>query len=67
MNETWFLALFLIALVLYFLPTLIAAGRTRGENHSAHFGILAINLLFGWTVIGWVIALLMAFTYEKDY
>ena len=40
--------------ILYFLPTII--GR---HKHDA-VGILVVNLLFGWTVIGWVIALMWA-------
>ena len=40
-------------LVLYFLPTLIAAVR----RHTQETPIFIINLLFGWTIIGWVVAL----------
>lgn len=48
---------FLLFLVmLYFLPTLVAALR-RTHNVGAVF---AVNLLVGWTVIGWFAALLWA-------
>ena len=40
---------------LYFLPTLVAASRGHGVT-----GILVLNLLFGWTVIGWFAMLLWA-------
>jgi Superinfection immunity protein len=40
--------------LLYFLPTIV--GR---HKHDA-LGIFVINLLFGWTMIGWIIALLWA-------
>jgi hypothetical protein len=40
----------------YFLPAIIAAAR---HTHNAS-GILLLNLLFGWTVVGWFVALLMA-------
>lgn len=42
----------------YMLPWAIAA--TRGKSNSGAIGW--INLLLGWTVIGWVIALVMACT-----
>jgi hypothetical protein len=44
--------LFLISMAIgfYFLPVIIAAAR-KTKNRG---GIFAINLLFGWTVIGWI-------------
>ncbi len=48
------LFLTLLAL-LYFLPTIVAAGRGHGIAH-----ILQINLFFGWTVIVWFVLLLWA-------
>ena len=51
-----FLPLFLPALALHFLPAIIA-----GVRHARNFGwILVINLLLGWTVIGWIVALIWA-------
>ncbi len=48
---------FLIFVVgLYFLPGLIAAVR---HTHNVT-GILLLNLFLGWTLVGWVVALLMA-------
>ncbi len=41
---------------LYFLPVIIAAVRHTHNSGS----ILLINLFFGWTFIGWCIALVMA-------
>ena len=46
--------LFLIAL--YWLPTLVALVR---QTPSA-LGIAMLNFFFGWTVIGWIIALVWA-------
>jgi hypothetical protein len=40
----------------YFLPWAIAA--SRGKANAGAIGIL--NLLLGWTIIGWVVALIMA-------
>jgi hypothetical protein len=45
----------LIAAV-YFLPSMVALAR-RHRNGSAVF---LLNLLAGWTVIGWVISLIWA-------
>ncbi|MDE1161113.1 MAG: superinfection immunity protein [Acidobacteriaceae bacterium] len=60
-------ALFAICLLpfgaIHFLPTIIALLRdTRGK-----FGIFMINLFFGWTVIGWVIALFLALRNEPRW
>lgn len=42
----------------YMLPWMIAALRGR----SNHWAVFAVNLLLGWTLIGWVVALVMALT-----
>ncbi len=39
---------------LYFLPSIIARKKTND------FKVMLVNLFFGWTFIGWVIALVMA-------
>lgn len=44
-------------LALYVLPTFIAAYRSAPNYGS----IVVINLLLGWTFVGWVVALAMAF------
>ena len=43
------LTLMCVALVLYLLPTVIAAARGRHDV----IAICAFNLVFGWTVVGW--------------
>lgn len=55
-------ALFLIPLgALHFLPTIIAALRqSRGL-----LGVFLLNLFLGWTVIGWVVALVWAIVGER--
>jgi Superinfection immunity protein len=45
----------IITLGLYFVPTMIAADR---KNHTG--AIFALNLFLGWTLIGWVAALVLA-------
>jgi threonine/homoserine/homoserine lactone efflux protein len=45
-----------IAFFLHFLPTFIA-----GSRHAHNFWwIFLINFFFGWTLIGWIIALIWA-------
>ena len=48
------ITLTLLAL-LYFLTTMIASQRVHDV-----FGVLFLNFLFGWTVIGWSVLLLWA-------
>ncbi|AJJ10315.1 superinfection immunity family protein [Yersinia rohdei] len=44
-------------LALYFLPTLIANNR----KHKSIGGIFLLNLLLGWSLVGWAIAFVWAF------
>jgi Superinfection immunity protein len=46
------------SLALLFLPTLVAKSR----NHPNVLPIFLVNLLFGWTLVGWVISLVWACT-----
>jgi len=48
---------------LYFLPAIIAAVR---HTHNSG-GILLVNLFFGWTLIGWIVALVMAASSTPRY
>jgi hypothetical protein len=48
----------LFALALFFLPTLVA----RSRSHPNTTAIFLVNLLVGWTFIGWVVALVWACT-----
>lgn len=50
---------FVITLVVaYFTPTFVAV--YRGHHQTA--AIVVINVFLGWTFLGWVVALAMAFT-----
>lgn len=44
--------------LLYFFPFVLAVAR----DTAARGGILLLNLLLGWTLIGWCVALVMAIT-----
>jgi hypothetical protein len=61
---TIFVILFLIASILaYFIPTIVAYSR---EHHNK-FPIFLVNLLFGWTFVGWAVALVWAFTAKRSF
>jgi hypothetical protein len=50
--------LLVIGFIVYFAPSFVAYGR----EHSNQTSIFVLNLLLGWTLIGWVCALVWAFT-----
>lgn len=52
--------LIVLALFVYFLPTIIGSGKRNA------FAIFAANVFFGWTVIGWFIILVWALTVDKE-
>ncbi len=47
--------------LLYFLPSII------GHRKQAFGGIFVVNLLLGWTVIGWIAALVWACIAEEQH
>lgn len=51
----------LIALMVYFMPTLIA----RRRHHHNIGAIFVVNLFGGWTVLMWFVALAMASGYVR--
>jgi hypothetical protein len=50
----WHLVLPVLLFVLYFLPTIIAL-----LGHRLTAPIVVVNLILGWTLIGWVVALVV--------
>lgn len=51
--------LFIVGVVLmYFLPTVVSASR----GHKNTPAIVVLNLFLGWTLLGWIVALIWAFT-----
>ena len=52
------LTLLLIVFILYFLPALVAAHR----KHRQTVPILLLNFFLGWSVLGWIFAIVWAFT-----
>jgi hypothetical protein len=43
--------------IMYFLPSIVALVRSKRDVTA----ILLLNLLLGWTLIGWIVALVWAF------
>ena len=54
--EMTVLIIFFLIVVFYLLPIIISA--TRSTEHQGM--IFLINILFGWTVLGWIAALIWA-------
>jgi Flp pilus assembly protein TadB len=52
----FFLPFFGFGLVMYFLPSILAFARNKRDTT----GIVLLNFLLGWTMIGWVVALVWA-------
>lgn len=46
--------LFIVALFLYFIPVWIGWGKRNIDS------VIVVNFLLGWTVLGWIVALVMA-------
>ena len=57
----FFFATLVVAATLYFLPAIAA----RSRIHPAKSGIAIANLLFGWTILGWAVVLVWAFSNEQ--
>lgn len=52
----------LAALLLYMLPTVVATGRQHHQTGS----VFAVNLLLGWSIIGWAVAMAMAMSAHRQ-
>ena len=52
--------LLIIGAVIYFIPSMV------GWNHRNSNSILALNLFLGWTILGWVGALVWALSKDKN-
>jgi hypothetical protein len=51
-----FFPFFGFGLVMYFLPSIIALARSKRDA----LAIFLLNLFLGWSVIGWIVALVWA-------
>ncbi|HKS83046.1 MAG TPA: superinfection immunity protein [Candidatus Acidoferrales bacterium] len=55
------MAFIALCLLMYFLPSII------GHSRRDFAGIFILNLLLGWTVIGWIAALIWACASDRRY
>lgn len=47
---------------LYFVPAIVAFSR----KHNSKVAILVVNFVFGWSLVGWIIALVWACTRNTE-
>ena len=55
-----FIGLFII-IVIYFCPTIVATNR----KHPNTISISILNTLLGWSIIGWILALIWSTSYFR--
>lgn len=58
--ELLLILLFIGLAVIYFAPTIILMLRNATGGNGGSF-VIVVNVFMGWSVIGWFIALVMAF------
>jgi len=56
------IALAVVALALYLVPSFIAVNKNKRNKNA----IVALNLLLGWTFVGWVAALVWSLMREPS-
>lgn len=56
-----FVFILIITALIYFIPTIIALVR----HHSYKLYIIGINIILGWTLIGWIACLIWSFIDKK--
>jgi hypothetical protein len=61
MHFAFFLPFFGFGFLMYFLPSIIALARHKRDITA----IILLNLFLGWTMIGWIVALVWAV--KTDY
>lgn len=56
------IAIIIVAFIFYWLPTFAAFSR----NHRSRSAIAITNFFLGWTVLGWIIALIWSYTGDVE-
>jgi len=56
LSSVFFFPFFGFGFLMYFLPSIIAFARSKRDTTA----ILLLNFFLGWTMIGWVVALVWA-------
>jgi T4 superinfection immunity protein len=55
-DSTTTIIMLILVVLIYMLPTLIAFGR----EHPHRMDVAVLNIIFGWTLIGWFVVFLWA-------
>lgn len=58
----WFIFILSITGLIYFIPTIVSLVR----NNTYKIYIIGINILLGWTLLGWIVCLIWSFVDKKD-
>lgn len=53
--------LMLVGVAIYIIPTIIALAR----RHSQKVPIILVNILLGWTLVGWIVALVWSLVNDQ--
>ncbi len=61
MHLALFMPFFGFGFAMYFLPSIIALARSKRDI----LAIFLLNLFLGWSVIGWIVALVWASTHDQ--
>ena len=61
-NTTATIFVILTSLGIYFIPLIVALGR----YHHQRTAIVMLNIFLGWTLLGWIIALIWACTEVRE-
>lgn len=56
----WGILLLLTIFAIYFLPSILA------KKESPQWAIFFVNLFFGWTLLGWLVALIWGLSYSDQ-
>ncbi len=62
LHDLFFVVALVVGLGLWLLPTIVALARGAKRTTA----VIIINLLLAWTVIGWIVALVMAFASGRE-
>ncbi len=60
-NPAVFMIFLAVLLVVHFVPSFVAFSR----DHASKVLILILNIIMGWTVIGWALLLFWAYNGQK--
>jgi hypothetical protein len=57
-GSVWGIITVALSVIIYFIPTIIALKN----NHYNKVGVILLNIFLGWTLLGWIGALIWSFS-----